>query len=189
MHPYSTIDRPCDLYYKVTLEKGERGFLNGPLDMQLTAEHAKGADILEITEAYRDVGQSELPNPPVTKELKRDDDIDRLVDTLHRKLMSIPMESPAGSEDIYQMKTYIQWENDGGSIAWANRGKLGCTEETRSLTKPDEKQKKDFVCAVDIINKLVKERKDWQDESEVKVTEEDLEGAVETVDELANMAK
>ena len=74
------------------------------------------------------------------------------MDELYEILKTLPMEKPAGSEDIYGLDTSIAWGSD--DMMWINGGPSGCGGGVSEVQATDEEKAK-FKRAVDIAQSLV----------------------------------
>lgn len=77
---------------------------------------------------------------------------DSKINELEAILKSLPVEKPAGVQDIYGLDTSIAYSN--GDWQWMNGGPQGCGAG-ESTVQPTEEQKAAFQKAVTLIKQII----------------------------------
>ncbi|OGM48970.1 hypothetical protein ABOM_003115 [Aspergillus bombycis] len=139
--------------YTIRLQKGIQGGFAPPTPSAILTlvKSAESSNII-VSQATRPDGQPGIQQQPEKALDASDGDVESLVTELYGILKDLPMEDPAGSEDIYQLDTSITWGSD--DLEWYNGGPQGCGGDQSDI-QPSKAQQAKFRRAVDVVWELV----------------------------------
>ncbi|CAG1996023.1 unnamed protein product [Fusarium graminearum] len=138
--------------FSMRLQRGITGGFAPPTPDLIITIDASNND-LSISIAKREDGSPDLtPSASNTVAIA---DHEAVIDELHGILKEVPTEQPPGSEDIYGLDTSIAWQSD--DLEWWNGGPQGCGGG-ESFVKAQDKDKKKFQRAVEIIKEIAGEK-------------------------------
>lgn len=121
-----------------------------------TVDGAPTKPDLHITAALRPDGTPQLGNAMPKSLSKSASGVEEMLSELHSILQTLPVEVPAGCEDIYRLDTSIAFQS--GNFMWMNGGPRGCGTHESSV-QPTAEDKARFKRAVEIVHKLVGDAK------------------------------
>ncbi|KAI9926538.1 hypothetical protein ASPWEDRAFT_176490 [Aspergillus wentii DTO 134E9] len=138
--------------YGIRLQKGITGGFAPPTPTAIYQlyKESEGSSI-KVSKSEREDGTPSL-GAALEKSLDASDEALDLVDELYNILKELPIEQPAGSEDIYGHDTSIAWfDND---FQWLNGSHSG-VQGGSSYVQASADQKKLFERAIEIVQSLV----------------------------------